>query len=121
MIEDFEVLQNCAYSRCHDRSVQRPFRSDRSTWNLGIARTSGPSGDASDCSFHDYPSRGPFIRPPACTFAGAVLLAIPLPSKSANIFRAREAGTRAFMMRFRWPGTTLERFLIRPLRDRKST
>src|ERR1700740_1987706 len=35
---------------------------------------------------------------------------------SASIFRAREAGTRAFMMRFSRPGTILERFLSRPLR-----
>src|SRR5260370_30426936 len=46
----------------------------------------------------------------------ADLLASPLPSKSASIFRAREAGTRAFNMRFSRPGTTLERFLSRPLR-----
>jgi hypothetical protein len=32
-------------------------------------------------------------------------LASPLPSKSASIFRAREAGTRAFRMRFSRPGT----------------
>src|SRR6202045_5185127 len=32
----------------------------------------------------------------ARAFAGADLLASPLPSKSASIFRAREAGTRAF-------------------------
>src|ERR1700720_4149107 len=37
----------------------------------------------------------------------ADLLASPLPSKSASIFRAREAGTRAFNMRFSWPGTIL--------------
>jgi hypothetical protein len=30
--------------------------------------------------------------------------------------RAREAGTRAFKMRFSRPGTTLERFLRRPVR-----
>src|SRR5260370_20155258 len=44
------------------------------------------------------------------------LLASPLPIKSASIFRAREAGTRAFKMRFSRPGTILERFLTRPLR-----
>src|SRR5260370_41039086 len=49
-------------------------------------------------------------------FAGADLLAIPLPSRSASSFRAREAGTRAFMMRFSRPGSILERFLSRPLR-----
>src|SRR6266550_8886248 len=53
---------------------------------------------------------------PARAFAGADLLASPLPSKSASIFRAREAGTRAFKMRFSRPGTILERFLRRPLR-----
>ena len=42
------------------------------------------------------------------------MLASPLPSKSASIFRAREAGTRAFKMRFSRPGTILERFLSRP-------
>ena len=52
---------------------------------------------------------------------GAVLYALglaasPLPSMSASIFRAREAGTRAFMMRFNWPGTILERFLSKALR-----
>src|SRR5438105_4936389 len=44
------------------------------------------------------------------------LLASPLPIKSASIFRAREAGTRAFKMRFSRPGMTLERFLRRLLR-----
>src|ERR1700674_4651532 len=33
----------------------------------------------------------------------------PLSIKSASIFRAREAGTRAFKMRFSRPGTILER------------
>src|SRR5260221_11754208 len=46
----------------------------------------------------------------------AALLAIPFPSRSTSILRAREAGTRAFIRRFSRPGTTLERFLIRPLR-----
>src|SRR5882724_1941531 len=46
----------------------------------------------------------------------ADLLASPLPSRSASILRARDAGTRAFKMRFSRPGTTLERFLSRPLR-----
>ena len=35
--------------------------------------------------------------------ADANLLASPLPSRSASIFRAREAGTRAFKMRFSRP------------------
>src|SRR5258708_4686727 len=48
--------------------------------------------------------------------ATADLPASAVPSMSASIFRAREAGTRAFMMRFSRPGTTLERFLSRPLR-----
>src|ERR1700736_2972671 len=52
----------------------------------------------------------------ARAFADAALLTSPLPSKSANSLRAREAGTRAFNMRFSRPGTTLERFLSRPLR-----
>jgi hypothetical protein len=52
----------------------------------------------------------------ARAFSGADFLASPLPSKSASIFRAREAGTRAFNMRFSRPGTILERFLSRPLR-----
>jgi hypothetical protein len=52
----------------------------------------------------------------ARAFAGADLLASPLPSRSASSFRAREAGTTAFMMRFSRPGTILERFLRRPLR-----
>src|SRR4030088_2743580 len=52
----------------------------------------------------------------ARAFAGADLLASPLPSKSASIFRAREAGTRGFKMRFSRPGTILERFLSRPPR-----
>src|SRR2546428_1896986 len=52
----------------------------------------------------------------ARAIAGADLLASPLPSKAASIFRAREAGTRAFNMRFSRPGTILERFLSRPLR-----
>jgi hypothetical protein len=51
----------------------------------------------------------------ARAIAGADLLASPLPSKSTSIFRAREAGTRAFNMRFSRPGTILERFLRRPL------
>src|SRR5437016_3615357 len=52
----------------------------------------------------------------ARAFADAALLTSPLPSKSANSLHAREAGTRAFIMRFSRPGTTLERFLSRPLR-----
>src|SRR6266849_1046180 len=48
--------------------------------------------------------------------AKAALLASPLSIKSASIFRAREAGTRAFKMRFSRPGMTLERFLRRLLR-----
>src|SRR5712664_3141045 len=48
--------------------------------------------------------------------ATADLLASPLSIMPASIFRALEAGTRAFMMRFSRPGTTLERFLSRPLR-----
>src|SRR6266404_5646922 len=48
--------------------------------------------------------------------AKAALLASPLSIKSASIFRAREAGTRAFKMRFSRPGMTLERFLRRPPR-----
>jgi hypothetical protein len=41
--------------------------------------------------------------------AKAALLASPLSIKSASIFRAREAGTRAFEMRFSRPGTISER------------
>ena len=41
------------------------------------------------------------------------MLASPLASRAASIFRARDAGTRAFKMRFIRPGTTLERFLSR--------
>src|SRR5258708_1219325 len=48
--------------------------------------------------------------------ADADLLASPLPSRSSSIFRAREAGTRAFKMRFSRPGTILGRFFCRPLR-----
>jgi hypothetical protein len=76
MIEDFEVLfRTVAYVRCHDRGVQRPFRSDRPTWILGIARASGPSGDESDCSFHDLPQSRPVYQassPHLCrsSFAG---------------------------------------------------
>jgi hypothetical protein len=39
------------------------------------------------------------------------LLASPLSIKSASIFRAGEAGTGAFKMRFSRPGTTLERLM----------
>ena len=48
--------------------------------------------------------------------SGAGVLASALSIMSASIFRAKEAGTRAFMMRFSRPGTILERFLSRPLR-----
>ena len=41
--------------------------------------------------------------------AKSALLASPLSITSASIFRAREAGTRAFKMRFSRPGTILER------------
>src|SRR5579863_1206115 len=58
----------------------------------------------------------PLYQASALAFADAVLLASPLRSKSASSLRAREAGTMAFMMRFSRPGTTLERFLSRPLR-----
>jgi hypothetical protein len=58
----------------------------------------------------------PLYQASARAFAGADLLASPLPSKSASSLRAREAGTRAFIMRFSRPGTILERFLSRPLR-----
>src|SRR5258707_1787058 len=52
-----------------------------------------------------------FIRYQAAprALATADLLASPLSIMSASIFRAREAGTRAFMMRFSRPGTILER------------
>src|SRR5579872_5899942 len=46
----------------------------------------------------------------SCNFAS------PLPSKSASIIRATEAGTRKFKIRFTRPGTTFERFLLRPSR-----
>src|SRR6266478_4591241 len=62
------------------------------------------------------PHSQPVNQASARAFAGADLLACPLPSKSANIFRAKEAGTRAFNMRLSRPGTILERFLSRPLR-----
>src|SRR5712691_2772804 len=117
MIEDFEVLfKTLAYVRCRDCTVQRPLRSDRPTRILGIARAFGTSGDETDCLFHDSPHSQPVYQASARAFARADLLASPLPSKSASIFRAREAGTRAFKMRFSRPGTTLERFLRRPLR-----
>src|SRR5258708_16050470 len=49
MIEDFEVLfKTLAYVRCHDRTVQRPLRSDRPTRILGIARAFCASGDETD-------------------------------------------------------------------------
>src|SRR6476660_5233937 len=66
--------------------------------------------------FHDSPHAQPVYQASARAFAGANSLASPLPIMSASIFRAREAGTRAFMMRFSRPGTILERFLTRPLR-----
>src|SRR5260370_24059327 len=52
---------------------------------------------------------------PQILWRRSCLRASALPSKSASIFRAREAGTRAFKMRFSRPGTILGRFLIRPL------
>src|SRR5258707_10068328 len=66
-----------------------------------------------DCSFGGHTDVGDqaFDGP-----ADAAFLASPLPSKSASNVRARKAGTRAFMMRFSRPGTTLERLLRRPLR-----
>src|SRR5438445_8698850 len=53
---------------------------------------------------------------PARAIAGAGLLASAFPIMSASIFRATEAGTRAFMIRFSRPGMILERVLSRPLR-----
>src|SRR6266851_4217490 len=47
---------------------------------------------------------------PARAIAGAGLLASAFPIMSASIFRATEAGTRAFMIRFSRPGMILERF-----------
>src|SRR5260221_12225519 len=52
----------------------------------------------------------------ARAFAGAGVRANPLPRMSASIFRAREAGTRAFMILFNPPGTILERLFSRQLR-----
>src|SRR5712671_6663120 len=66
---------------------------------LGIARAFGTSGEETDCLLHDSPHSQPVNQASARAFAGADLLASPLPSMSASIFRAREAGTRAFMMR----------------------
>src|SRR6266567_3048475 len=80
-------------------------------------RMAGPtSGDETDCLFYDLLHSQPVYQASARAFADAALLASPLPSKSASSLRASEAGTRAFMMRFSRPGTTLERFLRRPLR-----
>ena len=62
------------------------------------------------------PHSQPVYQAAARAFTGAGLRASALPRMSASIFRAREAGTRAFMMRFSRPGTILERFLSRPLR-----
>src|SRR6266403_575865 len=56
------------------------------------------------------------LRPPPERFAGAGLIASALPIMSASIFRAREAGTRAFMMRFSRPGIILDRFSRSALR-----
>src|SRR5260370_5987326 len=47
---------------------------------------------------------------PARAIAGAGLLASAFPIMSASIFRAKEAGTRAFMIRFIRPGIIIERF-----------
>src|SRR5712692_9656197 len=47
---------------------------------------------------------------PARAIAGAGLLASAFPIMSASIFRATEAGTRAFMIRFSRPGMILDRF-----------
>ena len=74
------------------------------------------SGYEADCFLHDSSHSQPVNQTSARAFADAALLTSPLPSKSANSLRAREAGTRAFMMRFSRPGTTLERFLSRLLR-----
>src|ERR1700694_5761868 len=76
----------------------------------------GTSGEDTDCLLRDSPHSQPVNQASARAFAGADLLASPLPSMSASIFRAREAGTRAFIMRFRRPGIIIERFLSRPLR-----
>src|SRR6266404_6624906 len=45
---------------------------------------------------------------PARAIAGAGLLASAFPIMSASIFRATEAGTRAFMIRFSRPGMILD-------------
>src|SRR6266436_4100152 len=77
-----------------------------------VTDAAGTAGDQNRIAreFHDLSSLG--SRPTA----DADFLASPLPIKSASSFRAREAGMRAFIMRFSLPGIILERFLRRPLR-----
>src|SRR5438093_11786419 len=110
MIEDFDVLfKTLAYVRCHDRTVQRPLRSDRPTRILGIARGFGTSGEETDCLLHDSPHSQPVNQASARAFAGAGLRASALPSILAVIVRFTEAGTNAVMMRFILPGMILDR------------
>src|SRR5439155_20822574 len=65
-------------------------------------------------------SLGTHVRSPELSSARAIacagLIASALPIMSASIFRAREAGTRAFMMRFSRPGIILDRFSRSALR-----
>src|SRR5260370_16606723 len=74
-----------------------------------VAFAAGTAGDQNRIAreFHKASTR---------TIAGAGLLACALPIMSASIFRAREAGTRAFMMRFSRPGIILDRFSRSALR-----
>src|SRR6202011_4329782 len=80
-----------------------------------VTDAAGTAGDQNRiaCEFHNCL---PHSQASARAIAGAGVLASALPIMSASIFRAREAGTRAFMMRFSRPGMILERFLSRPLR-----
>src|SRR6266481_4958927 len=74
-----------------------------------VADAAGTAGDQNRIAreFHKASTR---------TIAGTGLLACALPIMSASIFRAKEAGTRAFMMRFSRPGIILDRFSRSALR-----
>src|SRR6202521_1645813 len=76
-----------------------------------VTDAAGTAGDQDRiaCEFHNSQAS-------ARAIAGAGVLASAFPIMSASIVRAREAGTRAFMMRFSRPGTFLDRFSRSALR-----
>src|SRR5438132_11082279 len=103
------LLSYVTIYKSHSTSTRRSIEPSHVGSGLHLDRLVSHGSTASD-------SLLAHSQDPARAIAGAGLLASAFLSKSASNVRARKAGTRAFMMRFSRPGTTLERFLRRPLR-----